>query len=72
VGKVFADFRTHREKTGHTTSYLFGHSAGARYAHRMVEFVPEAKAKMVIAANSGWYTLPDLNLDCLTALRGPD
>ena len=38
---------------------IYGHSAGAQFAHRFVMFEPEARAARVIAASSGWYTVPD-------------
>lgn len=38
---------------------LFGHSAGGQFVHRMVLFKPNARFDLAIAANSGWYTLPD-------------
>lgn len=37
---------------------LFGHSAGAQFAHRMALFMPEARMREVIVANAGFYTLP--------------
>lgn len=50
--------------------FLYGHSAGAQFVHRFVYFVPEARAESLIAANAGWYTLPDLMLDFPYGLRG--
>lgn len=38
--------------------YLFGHSAGAQFTHRLLTFVPCARVLGAIAANAGWYTLP--------------
>ena len=38
--------------------YLFGHSAGAQFTHRLLTFVPGAHALGAVAANAGWYTLP--------------
>ncbi len=70
VDKVFADFKAQREKTGQAKYYLFGHSAGSQYVHRMLEFVPDAKVKMAIAANAGWYTMPDLNKAWPYGLKG--
>jgi pimeloyl-ACP methyl ester carboxylesterase len=38
---------------------LFGHSAGAQFAHRMALLVPENRASIVVAANAGWYLMPE-------------
>jgi hypothetical protein len=38
--------------------YLFGHSAGAQFTHRLLTFLPGARALGAVAANAGWYTLP--------------
>ena len=38
--------------------YLFGHSAGAQFVHRLMTFVGEARVLGAVAANAGWYTLP--------------
>lgn len=38
--------------------YLFGHSAGAQFTHRLLTFLPDARALGAVAANAGWYTLP--------------
>jgi poly(3-hydroxybutyrate) depolymerase len=37
---------------------LFGHSAGAQFVHRMVLAMPEARYRIAIAGNAGFYTLP--------------
>lgn len=39
---------------------VFGHSAGGQILHRMAIFSPHTKSNRIIAANSGFYTLPDL------------
>jgi hypothetical protein len=38
--------------------YLFGHSAGAQFTHRLMTFLPHARVRGAVAANAGWYTLP--------------
>lgn len=38
--------------------YVFGHSAGAQFTHRLVTFLPCARVLGAVAANAGWYTLP--------------
>lgn len=40
---------------------LFGHSAGGQFVHRFMLFYPENRVRTAIAANPGFYTLPDLN-----------
>lgn len=39
--------------------FIFGHSAGAQFTHRLLTFVPCARVLGAVAANAGWYTLPD-------------
>lgn len=41
--------------------FLYGHSAGAQFVHRYHLFHPNNKAQKSIAANAGWYTLPELD-----------
>jgi len=45
------------------TNYdLFGHSAGGQILHRFAIFKPNSKANRIVAANSGFYTLPDASV----------
>lgn len=43
--------------------YLFGHSAGAQFVHRALFFEDLDNLELAIAANAGWYTLPDKTTD---------
>jgi len=42
--------------------YIYGHSAGGQFVHRLVILNPESRVKMAIAANAGWYTMPDFSI----------
>jgi poly(3-hydroxybutyrate) depolymerase len=39
--------------------WLYGHSAGGQFVHRLALFLPEARFSHAIAANAGAYTAPD-------------
>lgn len=39
--------------------YLFGHSAGSQFVHRMLLLHPSEYVERAAAANAGWYTFPD-------------
>ena len=49
---------------------LFGHSAGAQFVHRYLAFVPDAAVRRAVAANAGWYTTPDPDVDFPYGLDG--
>lgn len=42
-----------------TTFRIFGHSAGSQFVHRLLMTRPEAPVERAVAANAGWYTMPD-------------
>lgn len=50
--------------------HLYGHSAGAQFVHRFVYFMPEARLARAVAANAGWYTLPDPAVEFPHGLKG--
>lgn len=45
------------------TYNVFGFSAGAQVAHRFAFFKPAARFNLLVAASSGWYTMPDKTID---------
>jgi len=49
---------------------LFGHSAGSQFVHRFLYYMPEARVKRYLAANAGWYTLPDFATEYPYGLGG--
>ncbi len=58
VDPLYEHFKT---KTGTGVEYydVFGHSAGGQFVHRFVMFKPNAHFQNIVAASSGWYTVPD-------------
>jgi len=42
---------------------LFGHSAGGQFVHRFMEYTPDSHVRVAVAANSGWYTMPDQDIE---------
>ncbi len=38
---------------------IFGHSAGAHFVHRLLVLLPDNRASLAIAANAGWYLVPE-------------
>jgi len=50
---------------------MFGHSAGAQFIHRFLMFKPDAPVRTAIAANAGWFTLPDAGVDFPYGWRHP-
>lgn len=49
---------------------IYGHSAGGQFVHRFLMHVPEARVARAVAANAGWYTLPDFSVDWPYGLNG--
>lgn len=50
---------------------LWGHSAGAQFAHRFPLFCPTAPVRRLIAAGAGWYTLPEVGREFPYGLHHP-
>ncbi|MDR1273084.1 MAG: hypothetical protein LBK12_00905 [Odoribacteraceae bacterium] len=69
---VDAAFEHVRSLTGASATHfnMFGHSAGAQFVHRYLLFNPLAPVDKAVAANAGWYTMPDLSVDFPHGLKG--
>jgi poly(3-hydroxybutyrate) depolymerase len=68
-GRVFALLRA----SGVTTrdkAYLWGHSAGGQFVHRLLATQPHGTFESVGAANAGWYSVPTLDLPYPEGLGG--
>ena len=62
VDPIFEAFK--RLSGNETETYdVFGHSAGAQFAHRLLMFKPQAKINRVVEAAAGWFTMPDNSID---------
>jgi poly(3-hydroxybutyrate) depolymerase len=46
-------------RDGQKDYVLFGHGAGAQVVQRMAIYRPDNRARVMVAANPGWYTMPE-------------
>ncbi len=60
VERVFDWLRAER-LTGAERYYIYGHSAGGQFVHRLALFLPGARYARAVAANAGYYTLPTVD-----------
>ncbi len=56
--------------SGRNDYMIYGHSAGSQFVQRFLYFVPEARITRAIAANAGWYMLPELATEFPYGLKG--
>lgn len=50
-------------RDGQPDYVLFGHSAGGQFAHRFAIFQQPNRARVIAAANPGWYAMPEWRKD---------
>lgn len=50
-------------RDGHNGYAIFGHSAGGQFVQRMALFRPDHRASVMVAANPGWYAMPEWRKD---------
>jgi hypothetical protein len=58
-GRIVADIRA-AGISDCEQAYLFGHSAGGQFVHRLMSSQPHAPWRAVTIGNPGWYTLPTM------------
>ena len=71
-GMIEPVFDAVRARTGHRTDTyrIYGHSAGAQFVQRLLYFMPNPRLTHAVAANAGWYMLPDLAAEFPYGLKG--
>jgi poly(3-hydroxybutyrate) depolymerase len=69
IEAIFEDLR-HRFGMTVEGYAIYGHAAGAQFVHRFLLHVPEARVTRGMAANAGWYTMPDFAVDWPYGLQG--
>jgi poly(3-hydroxybutyrate) depolymerase len=63
------DFVKQSTKINTNNYYLYGHSAGAQFVHRMIIFLPHARIKLAVAAEARSYTILDESADYPCGLK---
>lgn len=58
IEQIFDEIR-HRFAVTTEKYSLYGHSAAAQFVHRFVFHAPGARVSQIVAANAGWYMMPD-------------
>ncbi|MFP2994442.1 heavy metal-binding domain-containing protein [Spongiivirga sp. MCCC 1A20706] len=64
------DLVVHATNSNQTQYDIFGHSAGGQILHRLALFYPNNKANYILAANAGFYTLPDMQSPLPFGVKG--
>jgi len=58
------------ELEAEATKYnIYGHSAGAQFVHRYLQFYNSSLVNKAVAANAGWYTFPDVSVSYPYGIR---
>ncbi len=61
IAPIF-DFIRDEIQSTRTTYDIWGHSAGAQFVQRFMLFCPDSRVGRAVAANPGWYTMPDTDV----------
>ncbi len=63
------DFVKKSTKVKAVNYYLYGHSAGAQFVHRMLIFMPHSRIKKAVAAEADSYTVPSYHTEYPCSLK---
>lgn len=65
-------FDTILQATGNRSQryYLYGHSEGGQFAHRLLMLLAQARVQRAVVANPGWYTMPSDDIAYPYGLKG--
>lgn len=69
IEAIFDDLRQRFGMTAEGYA-IYGHAAGAQFVHRFLLHVPEARVSRAVAANAGWYAMPDFTVAWPHGLQG--
>lgn len=61
VDRIVEEVKSRTQATGKVI--LFGHSAGGQFVHRWVLLGGKKGVDVIAVANSGWFTMPDRDID---------
>jgi poly(3-hydroxybutyrate) depolymerase len=61
-----------KDATGNRSAryFIYGHSEGGQFVHRLVLLLPDARYAVAVAANPGWYTMPSFGIKFPYGLGG--
>jgi poly(3-hydroxybutyrate) depolymerase len=61
-----------KDATGNQSAkyFIYGHSEGGQFVHRLVLLLPDARYARAVAANPGWYTMPRFDIKFPYGLAG--
>lgn len=71
IERIFDAVRSANSLTAQTYD-IYGHSAGGQFVHRLVLLMPDARYRVAVAANAGWYTMPEAGIAYPYGLAGVD
>ncbi len=69
IEPLFSDLQA-RLGSHHSEYLVFGHSAGSQFVHRFLAHTPVNRVRAAVAANAGWYTMPQADVAWPYGLQG--